>query len=274
MIARPIRLLVSDIDGTLVTADKVLTPRAISAVQSLAAADVGFTVISSRPPRGIAPIVKRLNVRLPFAAFNGGCLVGQAMEVIEAHRLTRVAAERALAVLSVAGVGVWVFAGGEWLLGDAGAPRVAHERRTVGFDPVTVETFQPVLDRVDKIVGVSDDPAKLEAVERELARELGHIANVERSQAYYLDITHRQANKGDGVRALAAMAGVDLAETAVIGDMTNDVAMFETAALSIAMGQSPPAVQARAGAVTLSNAQDGFAAAVETIVLPRARGAG
>jgi hydroxymethylpyrimidine pyrophosphatase-like HAD family hydrolase len=68
---------------------------------------------------------------------------------------------------------------------------------------------------------------------------------------------------------IAAHVGADLADTIVIGDMTNDVAMFRVAGFAIAMGQAPAAVQAEASAVTAANTEDGFAKAVEALVLPR-----
>ena len=265
-----LRLLVSDIDGTLVTADKVLTPAAIKAVASLAKANVDFTVVSSRPPRGMAEIISKLKVCHPFAAFNGGSLVALDMSLIQAHRLSGEVATRTLKLIASGGVDAWVFAGGAWFLRDAQGSNVERERLTVGFDPTLVDSFETVIGRIDKIVGVSDDHARLSVAEAEVRRLLGAEANVERSQPYYLDITHPKANKGEAVRALARMIGVDLRQTAVIGDMGNDVAMFRVAGFAVVMGQSPSGVKAEADAVTGSNEADGFAEAVDRLVLPRA----
>lgn len=133
-----------------------------------------------------------------------------------------------------------------------------------------VRGFDDVIDRIDKIVGVSDSPARLAEVEEE-ARALRHgQATVDLSQARYLDVTHLEANKGQAAQALCAMLGVDLRQLAVIGDMMNDVAMFEVAGLAIAMGQAPDTVRARADAVALPNTEDGFADAVERFTLPHA----
>ena len=101
---------------------------------------------------------------------------------------------------------------------------------------------------------------------------LRNRAEVEQSQAYYLDVTHPRADKGDGVKAICARLGVDPAHTIVIGDMYNDVAMFQVAGFSVAMGQSPPQVKTMADAVSpASNDEDGFARAVAEILLPRIR---
>ena len=87
---------------------------------------------------------------------------------------------------------------------------------------------------------------------------LGEAASASRSQSFYLDITHPMANKGTGVRRLAALMGVPMGEVAVIGDSHNDVGMFAQSGLSIAMGNAPPDVKKRARFVTGSNDQDGL----------------
>ena len=268
----PIALVVSDVDGTLVTTDKRLSPASVDAVRSLREAGVRFSLISSRPPRGMAAVAKELEVVETMAAFNGGTLFTPDLEPVEAHRLDAGAARDALGLLAQRAVGVWVYADGTWRLTDPNGAHVDHERHTIGFDPVPVASFEDVIGRIDKIVGVSDDHALLARLREEMSDLLGPRAVVEQSQAYYLDVTHPRADKGHGVQAICARLGVDLANTAVIGDMYNDVAMFRVAGFSVAMGQSPDAVKSMADAVSpSSNDEDGFARAVAEILLPRIR---
>jgi hypothetical protein len=262
-------LFVSDIDGTLVTTDKRLTPAALEAVAELKAAGVPFTVVSSRPPRGMRRIVDALGLQLPFAAFNGANIVDPAGGLVSAHRLAPQVARMALELIAAESVAAWAFADDAWFATDPQGPHVAHERMTVNFDPTVVANFEAVIDRIDKIVAPSDDTPRLDRVERELRLKLGAEANIERSQSYYVDVTHPLANKGEAVKALALHAGVDLARIVVIGDMPNDIAMFRVAGFSIAMGQAPDAVKAAAAAVTGPNSANGFAEAVRAFVLPR-----
>ena len=270
----PIALLISDIDGTLVTPAKTLTPAAAAAVRRLAAAGIGFTLVSSRPPRGMTALVAQLGVRLPFGAFNGGSLVAPDLSLIIAHRLSPDVARRVLALFTARGVGVWVFADGDWLTRDPRGANVARERRAIGFAPKVVDGFAEVMDRIDKIVGVSDDLALVGRVEADAQVLVGDAAAIRVSQPGHLDVTHPQANKGEAVSALSGRIGVDLRRVAAIGDSFNDVPMFARAGFSIAMGQGPAEVRAQASAVTLSNAQDGFAHAVAHFILPYAAVAG
>jgi len=263
-----LKLLISDIDGTLVTPDKVLTAAARAAVQRLDEAGIGFSIVSARPPRGMQALAAALKVRLPFAAFNGGSLVGPDFRTISARRLSPTAAQTALALLAARQVQAWVFADEAWRLLDPNGPEVERERRALGFGPTVVGGFDDVVARIDKIVGVCDDHERLAAVELQMQAQLGGTANALRSQPYYLDITPSGADKGHAVRAICEHAGVPLANTAVIGDMRNDVAMFRIAGLAIAMGQAPPDVRAAAQLTTAANTAEGFAKAVNRFILP------
>ena len=268
--ATPIRLLVSDIDGTLVTPDKTLTPAAIAAVGQLDGAGIAFTVVSSRPARGMRQVVETLGIRQPFAAFNGGSIVAPDGALISAKRLSADAARTAIALFQARGVEVWGFADDDWLVLALSGPHVDHERHTVGFDPTLVASFDGVIDRLDKLVAVSDEVDRLGQVEDEAQAVLGARANARRSQLYYLDVTHPEADKGHAVRALCSAIGVAIDETAVIGDQANDIAMFQVAGVAIAMGQGTDAVKAAARFVTDPNTEDGFAHAVGRFVLPLA----
>lgn len=264
-----IALLVADVDGTLVAPNKTLTRQARTAVRRLSAAGVAFTLVSSRPPRGLADLVSALALKIPFAAFNGGALCQPDLRPIEAHRLPEAVARAMLDLFARRGVEAWVFADGDWRLRNPEGPFVADHRRTMGFDPVTVADFTDVLGRIDKIVGVSDSPARLAALEAEVRSLFPRRVTINLSQAAYLDVTDVQANKGAAVQALCTILGVDLRRVAVIGDMMNDVSMFQVAGLVIAMGQAPDAVKAGADVVTTANGDEGFANAVAQFILPR-----
>src|SRR6267378_7252775 len=67
-----IRLLVADVDGTLVTHEKVLTERARAAVTKMRSAGIQFAITSGRPPRGMQMLIAPLALTTPIAAFNGG----------------------------------------------------------------------------------------------------------------------------------------------------------------------------------------------------------
>ncbi len=264
-----IRLVVSDVDGTLVRNDKSLAPSTIAAAARLQAAGVPLAIVSARPPRGMRWIQAALHLTGPLAGFNGGSLVGPDGRVIQQRLVPPAAARESLDLFVAHKVSAWLFTADEWLVLDPDGPHVEHERHTVRFDERVVESFDPYLDQVGKLVGVTDDAPLLAALEAELQGLLGDTAAARRSQTYYLDVTHREANKGNAIRLLAAAQGIGVDEVAVLGDMVNDVPMFEVAGFSVAMGNASPEVQALASAVTAANDRDGWAEAIDRLILPR-----
>jgi Cof subfamily protein (haloacid dehalogenase superfamily) len=263
--------VISDVDGTLVTDDKVLTACAQTAVAELRASGILFSIISSRPPRGLRMLIERLGIETPVGGFNGGVIATPDLAVVTEHLLSPQVARRAVDILNARGVEVWVFSGQNWLLRDPDGPYVPLEQHTVGFRPTIVEDFGSALDAAAKIVGVSKDFDLLEQCERDVRVALTSSAFVVRSQRYYLDITHPLANKGVAVTEIAKLLGIPLTEIAVIGDGGNDVAMFERTGLSIAMGNASSQVQRKADFVTDSNGDDGFARAIERFILGSGR---
>ena len=265
--ASKISALISDVDGTLVTEEKVLTEGTRTAVAELRARGIAFAIISSRPPRGLRMLIEPLEITTPLAGFNGGVLATPELSVIEQHLLPPEIARRTVDLISAHGARTWVFSGQDWLVRDPSDPYIGREERAVQFRPIVVEDFGRALEITSKIVGVSDDFALLARCEGEARAMLADGASVARSQRYYLDITHPLANKGAAVLALSKRLAIPMAEIAVIGDGGNDVAMFKQSNFSIAMGNASPDVQKQARFVTASNEDDGFAKAVERYVL-------
>src|ERR1700719_362961 len=226
--AKPIRMVIADVDGTLVTQEKVLTKRAAEAVARLREAGIQFTVTSGRPPRGMAMLIDPLKLTQPLAAFNGGVLILPDLKtVVDQKFLPAGMPEKVIEAIENHGLDVWVYTDTEWFVRDPNAPHVAREQWTVKFPPTVVETFAGLLGRVAKIVGISDDLARVAQCEKDVQQAGGTHISAARSQPYYLDVTHPQANKGEVVLSLSRLLNIPAAEIATIGDMPNDVLMFE-----------------------------------------------
>jgi Cof subfamily protein (haloacid dehalogenase superfamily) len=262
-----VRLLLADVDGTLVTKEKLLTDRAVGAVRKLREADILFAITSGRPPRGMQMLIEPLALTTPISAFNGGIVVEPDMTVLEQKVIPRELAPAIIAALGSSGLDVWIYRGADWYVRDPHAPHVARECATVQFQPTVVESFDGLTDEVAKLVGVSDDLDHMASVVAATQKEFGDHVSAALSQPYYLDVTHPLANKGEVVKFLSARYGIPEEQIATIGDMPNDVLMFARSGLSIAMGQSDREVQRAARRVTRSNEEDGFAYAVEHFVL-------
>jgi Cof subfamily protein (haloacid dehalogenase superfamily) len=265
-----IAAVLADVDGTLVTQAKVVTPRAIEAVEKLHERGVLFAITSGRPPRGMRMLVHPLEMRGPLAAFNGGIIVQPDMAVIDEHNIPAEVAPAVIDAISAHGLYPWIYRGADWYVTDPGAPHAAREAATVQFQPTVVPSYDGLLDRAVKIVGVGDDYDRVAQCEAAVQQQFGTHVSAARSQPYYLDVTHPLANKGVVAERLSHHYQIPLEQIATLGDGSNDVLMFERSGLSIAMGNASEQVQRQATYVTASNDDEGFAKAVEEFILPRA----
>jgi Cof subfamily protein (haloacid dehalogenase superfamily) len=213
--------------------------------------------------------IEALGIDLPTVAFNGANVINPDGSLLKAHRIDPRAARTSLELFAGEQVAVWVFADDQWLLIDPQGDYVEHERNTLGYNFVKVDRFDDYIDRIDKIVAASKDFELLKRLEAQLNPLIAETARAARSQFYYLDVTALDANKGTALETLAKTLGLELTQTAVIGDAGNDVAMFLRAGLSIAMGQAETGVKTHANYVTDSNLEDGLATAIERYILPR-----
>jgi hypothetical protein len=265
-----IALVISDVDGTLVDTQKRVTARTRQAVAALRAHGIGFTIVSSRPPFGLRMLIDTLGVTQPVASFNGGAIASPTLKILDQRCIDRTVAGEIVAFLDARNIDVWLFTGEEWLTRDPAGVYVEHETNTVRCPARIVDTFDAVIDRPGKIVGVSADFARLEAIEHEAQTQFAGRAVAVRSQSYYLDFVALGVDKGLAVRELSKTIGVPVSQIVTLGDMENDVPMFHQAGFSIAMGNASDTVKQEARATTLTNDEDGFAAAVERFILPRA----
>jgi hydroxymethylpyrimidine pyrophosphatase-like HAD family hydrolase len=163
-----IALVVSDVDGTLLTKDKVLTDGAKAAVQKL----------HDEP----------LSITLPIGAFNGSSIVDSKLGPIEQHLIPPAVAQRSLDVLNAFGVDIWLFTNDRWYTRNPDGEYVPHEKLAIKADPTIVTDFTPHLTKACKIVGASSDFARLQRCEAAMKEAVGREATAVRSQNYYLDV--------------------------------------------------------------------------------------
>lgn len=261
-----IALVVSDVDGTLVTKDKILTDDAKSAVRALREAGIGFTIVSSRPTVGMGFLIAPLALTLPIGSFNGSSIVDAQLKPIEQHLIAPGVAQRSIGVLDEFGVDIWLFSSDRWYTRNPEGEYVPNEMRAIKTDPTMIADFTPHLGEACKIVGASSDAALLARCEAAMKQAVGAEATAVRSQSYYLDVTPAGHDKGTFVENIAKRLGISTGAVATIGDMQNDLPMFAKSGMSFAMGNATDDVKKCATHVTDTNERDGFARAMETVL--------
>jgi Cof subfamily protein (haloacid dehalogenase superfamily) len=262
-----VRLVLSDVDGTLVTPTTVLTEQSIRAVEQLRSAGILFAITSGRPPRGISMFIEPLNLSTPLAAFNGGILFDRNMKTIQQRTIRDDLVAPTIDLLISHGMSIWVYQGVNWFVLDAKGPHIQHNSLSCQFEPTEVATFKGIGGGIAKVVGVSDDVSIVSAARSAMREQFGNNVSATSSQSYYLDVTHPDANKGKVVEFLSARFKIAPEEIATIGDMENDILMFAHSGMSIAMGNANSEVRAAANELTRRNDEEGFAYAVNNFIL-------
>ena len=146
----PIRLVVSDVDGTLVDKEKQLTPATADAVARLEAQGVPFTIISARPRSGMMPIADTLGIDRPMGAFNGGTVFTRSGGVIARHTIDPAVAHGMVALARETAVDIWVFADDVWYATDGEGAHTRSERVSSNQEPTVVDDVAGLLDEADR----------------------------------------------------------------------------------------------------------------------------
>ena len=153
-----IKLVINDVDGTLVTTEKSLRPSAVAAVRKLRERGIGFTICSSPPPFGLTTMRDALEIALPFGGYNGGSIVEPDLAVIEQVCIPPSIARQAVDIFHANGVSTWVFVGNEWVILDRQGDHVDHEIHTIDAPPTVVDHYEDKhFSAVGKIVGASNN---------------------------------------------------------------------------------------------------------------------
>ena len=265
-----IRLLLAEVEGTLLTSSDALTPATRHAVECLRKAHVELAVTSGRPPRALRTLIDTLRLTTPVSGFDGGMLVRPDLSLLEQHVLSDGIARAVIVSMERHGLDVWVYQGDLWLVRHPDVIDVAHEAAAVQLTPEAVDRWDDRVHDAVKIMGLSDDAEAVARCEADLQTHRAYVSVV-RARPTALAVTHPAANTGELVRTLSGRLRIAPDAVAAIGHAPTGVLMFRECGLAIAMGQAGAAVQRRARFITRSNDANGFAYAVETWVLGLSR---
>ncbi|HKW24087.1 MAG TPA: HAD family hydrolase [Ktedonobacterales bacterium] len=274
---RRIRLVVTDVDGTLLDPGGCLTPRTREAIQALAASGVALALATGRRWTGASVAASSFDFRGPMIHMDGAMIrTYPDGEMLHSAPLDRVVAQRAAEVM--AGYGVQPIAQYSNLTDDFlhVSQEAAHPEWTATYLPAFQQQtrYRPVAQLCD----IAVDPIRLAAfaplsilrrvavdlASHDCGRQLLLLGNYGVAE---LTLFSSAVSKGNALKILAHHLAIPLDETMAIGDGANDISMLRAAGVGVAMGQAPRRVRAIADAVTTSNAEDGLARAIEQYAL-------
>ena len=267
-----IKLIMSDIDGTILDKNHQLDSYLLELMPLLKQRDIPFVLASARSPLGIAPISKELGITdFPIACYNGA-LISLGDKILSQHSIDK----SELLLLhdflkkEFPTVSINVYSGKDWLVNTIDE-WVEIEATITGESPKVTSLADFIRDEktlVHKLLLI-DNTDTIQKLQKTLSSIDFPQTDFYLSKDNYLEVTHNQVSKKQALLELAKYYQLSLNEIMTIGDNYNDIPMIETAGLGIAMGNAPRDVKTCAKAVTDSNEQNGVSKAIKLHVLDK-----
>ncbi|ABM03650.1 Cof-like hydrolase [Psychromonas ingrahamii 37] len=265
------KLVVLDMDGTLLNSQKEITERVRKAIN--AAKDIGIKVVlaSGRPIDGMSPALEALSLTTvdDYVLTCNASLTLNAgsREVIRSEFLTGQDA-RDLYHLSVKlGVNTHAYSAKQGLITPKTSKYTEHEAdiNQIKINICDFTTLEPDHEML-KIMMIDEADLLTAAINR-LPDSLQEKYSMAQSAPFFYEFMSKKSGKANGVIALAAYLGFTQEEVICVGDAGNDLEMIQYAGLGIAMANATDDVKAVADYITLSNDQDGVAHVFEKFIL-------
>lgn len=272
------KLLVLDVDGTLLNEAKEITKRTLSALLKVQQMGVRIVLASGRPTYGLMPLAEALELGNygGFILSYNGCRIIKAEngEVLFERRINPEMLPYLEKKARKNGFAIFTYHDDTIITNDSDNRHIRDEALLNNLKIIEEEEFSASVDFAPcKCMLVSDDEEALIGLENHWKRRLGGALDAFRSEPYFLEVVPSSIDKANSLGALLEQLGVKREEIIAIGDGVCDVTMIQLAGLGIAMGHAPDSVKACADFVTLSNQEDGVAVAVEKAILAEVRAA-
>lgn len=264
------KMIVLDLDDTLLRDDHTISPRTKDALMKAQEAGIKVVLASGRPTFGMVHIADELSLAeygSYILSFNGGKIINWSTK--EDVFTSTLAPEVSHALYDLSqreDVFIHTYVNDEIITADDNE-YTRIEADITGLPIKIVPDFKEAVDvPVVKLLMV-EDPEKLVQVEGKLQQELADQFSIMRSKPYFLEFTEKGVTKGTSLHALINQLGIKREEVIAIGDSYNDVSMIEFAGLGVAMGNAPADIKELADYVTETNMNDGVAKVVEAFIL-------
>lgn len=270
------KLLVLDVDGTLLNDAKEITKRTLSALLKIQQMGVRVVLASGRPSYGLMKVAKTLELGNygGFILSYNGCQIINAQngEILFERRINPEMLPYLEKKARKNGFALFTYHDNLILTNNSDDEHVLDEAELNDLVVIEEEEFSTAIDFAPcKCMLVSDDEAALVALEEHWKKRLSGVLDVFRSEPFFLEVVPCSVDKANTLGALLEHLGVKREEVMAIGDGTCDVGMLQLAGMGVAMGQAPDSVKACADYITASNEEDGVAAAVEKMILAEVR---
>ena len=265
------KLIALDMDGTLLTTDKKVSERTEAAIKAAEGKGVKIVLASGRPLIGINRYLEELELIKGedyVLSFNGGLVQNtKTEEIVSKVSLKGSDLKYIYEISKQLNINIHAFSAKDGLITPRNSQYTYHEAEINGID-INIKDFNEVDDEEDIIKVMMIDPQEIldPAIER-LPKEVYKKYSVFKSAPFFLEFTHKEVDKGLGLKRLGEYLGIKKEEIIACGDAGNDLSMVKYAGLGVAMDNAVSEVKEAADYITASNDEDGIAKVIEKFIL-------
>lgn len=263
----PYRAIALDLDGTLTNHEKVVTPKTREALLKAASEGAVIILASGRPTYGIEPVAECLELNKQggyILSYNGGNIVNaKTGEKLFSQFLPDEVIPELYAYAEENGHALLGYAGNEIITEMPDDQYVKEESRINKMNIRKVENLFEAMEPHPTKLLMTGDPTLMLKAEEELMEKLGDRMDIFRSAPFFLELVPKGIDKAKSLSRLLTKINLTPADMIAFGDGYNDLSMLKLAGMGVAMENAAPEVRAEADYVTLSNEEDGVAAALE-----------
>ena len=264
------KLIAMDLDGTLNNDQKVITKKTKAALMAAQRKGIRLALASARPSPGLfkeRDILRLQDHKGILMSYNGGRIVdAETGKVLFETSMDLEETKQVLRKLEDLPVTPILDDGVQFYVTDKNGYKVDYECKNNNMLCSEVGNLADFLTFAPIKILMSVQPEELAEVQKQIADFLPESLTVVQTAAFYLEVIPRIINKGQGIRDICKVLGIEPTEVVSFGDAANDIPMLEAAGMGVAMGNAQQAVKQAADMVTLSNNEDGIAAALEKLL--------
>ena len=272
------KLLVLDVDGTLLNDEREISKRTLAALLKVQQMGVRIVLASGRPTYGLMPLAKTLELGKygGFVLSYNGCQIIKAQngEILFERRINPEMLPYLEKKARKNGFAIFTYHDDTLITDSPDNEYIKNEALLNNLKIIREDEFSTAIDFAPcKCMLVSDKEKALIGLEQHWEKRLAGTLDAFRSEPYFLEVVPCGVNKANTLGALLEHLGVTREEVIAVGDGVCDVTMLQLAGMGVAMGHSQDSVKVCADYVTASNEEDGVALAVEKLILAEVRAA-
>ncbi|QXB55911.1 Cof-type HAD-IIB family hydrolase [Aeromonas sp. FDAARGOS 1415] len=259
------KVVVSDLDGTLLNKQHQISPRTRDTLHRLVEQGVKFVVATGRHHVDVRSIRDALGLDIYLITSNGAVVHDKQDQLVYNQALPENVAAELIALERDPSIHLNVYYGDEWLVEEE-LPWLLQFHHDSGFTYRLADLANHPMDRINKVFYIGDHE-KLLKIEAHLNQQYGDRVNVTFSLPDCLEVMHAGVHKGNAVRAVLEQHGLEMSQAVAFGDGMNDFEMLSMVGRGVVMGNAHDRLKlALTGhEQTLSSDEDGVAVYLEQL---------